>query len=307
MDAQQNNQPEEHKPSASKQPPSPLENASAPKLQPERKPSWNLGPRELPESAPDRIKFGSRLVLYKKMQNEDMAMYMVHIKGKPTFIFIMNTLDPQTAIDWKGAFRGRDGVLLADRDGVVKDSRFLNDTEKSSAEDVMVPSALEASAKLNKANIGLGIVTNQGGYQWGRMSFEDMIAINVRVIQQIANAGGHVDAVFVSPFATPLEEHTDGVYDARKPAPGMFMYAEQLAAANGVEVLAATGDQRTDGAAAQGAGQKFFAITGSSGRWNAERISAEKNGKTLPDLNTDPGAYQEVTEFADVVDVVLAA
>lgn len=264
-----------------------------------------FAPRVLPEDAPERINFGSRLVLNKQLQTEDMVMYMVHIKGRPTPIFIMDKLDPETAISWKGAFRNRDGVILADRDGVVKDSRFLNSTDKDEAEDVMVESSLQAAKRAHEANIGLGIVTNQGGYQTGRMSFEDTVAINVRVIQQIANAGGHVDAVFICPFTESLKEASTGVHDARKPAPGMFMYAEQLAAANNAPVLASTGDQRTDGAAAQAAGQMFYAITGPSGRWDAENVSAKIQGKTLPELNKDPGSYKEVTEFADVVNEIL--
>jgi len=279
-----------------------------------KKPSWNLLPRELPVDAPERIKFGSRLVLKKLTQSPspgvtrqapDMIVYKVYIKGKPTYIFIMDKLDPATALDWSGTFPDRKGVILADRDGVVKDSRFLNDTDKQNAEDVMVDSALEASKRLNEAGIGLGIVTNQGGYQWDRMSFEDMVAINVRVIQQIANAGGHVDAVFVCPFAKPLEEPKPGVYDARKPEPGMFMYAEQLAAKGDIPVLASTGDQRSDGAAAQAAGQKFYAITGPTGRWQTEEAKAQERGKELPKLMGDSSVYEEITEFADVVDAVL--
>jgi D-glycero-D-manno-heptose 1,7-bisphosphate phosphatase len=280
--------------------------SSTPAPAPEKKSSRKYMPRELPESAPDRIDFGSRLVLYKKMQTEDMVLYMTHIKGKPTFLFVMDKLDPATAIAWKGAFRNREGVILADRDGVVKDSRFLNDTDKASAADVMVPSALTAAKRANQAKIGIGIVTNQGGYQAGQMSFEDTIAINVRVIQQIANAGGHVDAVFICPFAKGLDSEKPGVYDARKPSPGMFMFAEQLAAANKVPVLASTGDQRTDGAAAQAAGQKFYAITGPSGRWIQELEAANKRGEELPQLNQDPTVYQEVTEFADVVEAILS-
>lgn len=276
-----------------------------PSPRPEKRHPRDFLPRELPASPPDRIEFGSRLVLYRKMQTEDMVLYVTHIKGRPTFIFVMDKYDPATALAWKGAFRTRAGVILADRDGVLKDSRFLNDTGKDNAAAVMVQSSLQASKRAHRANIGLGIVTNQGGYQSGQMSFQDTIAVNVRVIQQIADAGGHVDAVLICPFAKALEGLPPGVYDARKPAPGMFLFAERLAAANGVRILAATGDQRTDGAAAQAAGQRFYAITGPSGRWRQELAAAQKRGEPLPKLNQEPGAYQEVPEFADVVEAAL--
>ena len=268
-------------------------------------PSPPLGPRRLPELIPDRIEFGSRLVLVKKAQTADMVLYLTHIKGKPTFIFVMGKLDPATAIEWRGAFKNRKGIILCDRDGVVKDSRFLDDAGKESAAEVMIPSALRAAKRAHEANIGLGIVTNQGGYQSGRMSFADTVAINVRVVQQIANAGGRVDAVFICPFTAALDGDGAGIYDARKPAPGMFLYASKLAAAHGIPVIASTGDQRTDGAAAQSAGQRFFAITGPSGRWQAEVVSARQRDERLPELNIDPECYREVHEFADVVEDVL--
>ena len=271
----------------------------------ERRQPRDYLPRKLPASPPDRIQFGSQLVLYRKMQTEDMVLYVTHIKGRPTFIFVMDKYDPATAIAWEGAFRKRAGAILADRDGVLKDSRFLNDTGKGNAAAVMVQSSLQAAKRVHQANIGLGIVTNQGGYQSGQMSFQDTIAVNVRVIQQIADAGGHVDAVLICPFAKALEGLPPGVHDARKPAPGMFLFAERLAAANGVRILAAAGDQRTDGAAAQAAGQKFYAITGPNGRWQQELAAAERRGEALPKLDQGPALYEEVSEFADVVEAAL--
>jgi D-glycero-D-manno-heptose 1,7-bisphosphate phosphatase len=268
---------------------------------PAQKPSPEPTRGRLPQDAPDRIDFQSRLVLYKQAQTEDMLMYITHIKDKPTFIFVMDRYDPETAIDWRGAFRNRDGLVLTDRDGVVKDFRFLNDTKKESAEDVMVPGSLEGGKELNEANIGVAFVTNQGG----RDSLEDKIAINVRVAQQMANAGGHVDAIFICPFAKHADDIQEGTYDARKPDPGMFIFAEKLAENNNVPVLASVGDQRTDGAAIQRAGQKFSAITGPTGRWNAELAAARKRGKELPELNTDPEVYQEFNQFSAVVDHVL--
>lgn len=267
--------------------------------------SVSYGPRQLPEPAPDRIHFGSRLVLYKKSQLPGVALYVTHIKGRPSTLFVMERYEPANAIPWKGVFRNRSGVILADRDGVLKDSRFLMETGKAKTAEVMVPSALVAARRAHENNIGLGIVTNQGSYQTGQLSFEDTVAINVRVIQQIANAGGHVDAVFICPFAKALADPAARVYDARKPSPGMFLYAERLARASGARVLASTGDQRTDGAAAQAAGQKFYAVTGPSGRWEDELLTAAKRRETLPILNQDPSVYREVGEFADVVEAVL--
>ena len=58
------------------------------------------------------------------------------------------------------------------------------------------------------------------------------------------------------------------------------MFAMQLAAAQDVPVLAMVGDQRTDGAAGQTAGSKFFAVTDNNGRGEAELESANARTKT---------------------------
>ena len=247
------------------------------------------------------------MVLKKLQQTEDTVLYINYIKGEPTYIFLMEKFDTNTALSLPDFLENRRALVLADRDGVVKYSRFLNDTDKADAAQVMIPSALDASRKLNDAGIGLAIATNQGGYQSGNMSFDDTVAINVRVSQQMADAGGHLDAIFICPFAESLENIPSGVYDARKPASGMPLFARHLAVPREIPVLAMIGDQRTDGAAGQGAGLKFFAVTDEHGRWEAELESARRDHKELPTLDTDPSVYQEVPAFADAVAILLTA
>ena len=246
------------------------------------------------------------MVLKKLRQTEDTVLYINYIKGEPTYIFLMEKFDPRTAMKLSDFLANRRALVLADRDGVVKNSNFLNDTNKEKAADVMIPSALEAAKKLNDAGVGFAIVTNQGGYQSCNMSFEDTVAINVRVSQQLADAGGHLDAIFICPFAKNLEHPGPGVYDARKPSGGMPLFAKQLAAASEVPVLAMIGDQRTDGAAGQAAGLKFFAVTDEHGRWQEEVESAQRNHEKLPTLDTDASVYREVPAFADAVAALLA-
>lgn len=275
-------------------------------LQPAPRQPAALRPRALPSPAPERITFSKRLVLKKLRQSDGVVMYVTHIKGKPTFLFMMEKLDPATAVRVSGFLPGRRALVVADRDGVVKDSRFLNEVDKQQAADVMIPSALEACKRLNEAGIGFALATNQGGYETNKMSFEDTLAINVRVIQQIADAGGHVDAVFICPFTSGLKGARDGVYDARKPSPGMPLYAKMLAERAGVPTLAMVGDQRTDGGAAQAAGLKFYAVTDKNGRWVDELVSAQKKGEALPELDTSPEAYKEQPSLADAVDDILS-
>jgi D-glycero-D-manno-heptose 1,7-bisphosphate phosphatase len=265
----------------------------------------NRAPRELPNPAPSRIRIG-RMNLKKLAQTKDMILYINYIDRRPTLFYVMAKLDPETALKPKGGFsKDRKGVMLADRDGVVKDSRFLNEPDKEQTQDVMIPSALEAAKKLDDNDIALVLVTNQGGYETGKMTFEDTLAINVRVSQQIANAGGHLDAVFICPFSSELKDAPEGVHDARKPSSGMTLYAKQLAEAKGIKVIGMAGDQRTDGAAAQGAGLKFNAVTDGNGRWADELATAQRKNETLPTLNKDPAVYKEFGSFADVVNDIL--
>ena len=264
-----------------------------------------MKPRTLPNPAPEHIEFDSRMVVKRLRQSDDMVLYSNYINDEPTFIVLMASFDPGTALTVQGFLDNRRALVVADRDGVVKTSEFLNTPDKKDAKKVMIPSALAASRKLNEAGVGLAIATNQGGYQSDEMSFVDTIATNVRVSQQLADAGGHLDAVFICPFAVGLQNPPPDVIDARKPAGGMPLYAKHLAAVSATPVLAMIGDQRTDGAAGQAAGLKFFAVTDKNGRWEAELEAAMRKHEELPTLDTDPCVYREVPAFADAVGILL--
>lgn len=261
--------------------------------------------RTLPNPAPELVRVG-KMSLKKLAQTDDMVLYINYIKGRPTLVYVMAKLDPSTSLALNGGFaKDRKALVLADRDGVIKDSRFLNTPDKQQAADVMIPSALAAAKKLDDAGVGLALVTNQGGYEIGKMTFEETIAINVRVSQQVSNAGGHLDAIFICPFSSGLKDAPDGVLDARKPSAGMTTYAKQLADKKNIKLLGMAGDQRTDGAAGQGAGLPFYAVTDGNGRWEAELADAKRKNEHLPTLDTTPGAYEEHATFASTVDAML--
>jgi len=261
--------------------------------------------RQLPSPAPETIKIG-KLTAKRVGQTADMVRYEVHIKGKPLFVDVMEKYNPKTALAApEGFLKGRKAVLLTDRDGVLnKANSFLNKPADVTA-DAMIPKGLTGAKALDDAKVGLAIVTNQGGYQIGKMSFEDMLAVNVRVAQRVAEAGGRVDAILICPFNDKLASTKTGDVDARKPSAGMPVHAAKLAAAAGVKVIGMAGDQRTDGGAGQGAGLTFFAITDPvNGRWDAEEASAKKKHVTLPTL--DAAKMVKVATFGDVAARVLA-
>jgi D-glycero-D-manno-heptose 1,7-bisphosphate phosphatase len=264
--------------------------------------------RQLPEPAPDSIKAG-RLTAKKVAQSADMVRYVVYIKGKPTFIDLMEKLNPATELAApKGLLAGRRGVVITDRDGVLnKANAFLNKSADVSAE-VMIPSALAGAKALDEAGIGLVIATNQGGYQTGKMSFEETIAVNARIAHELAAGGGHVDAIVICPFNEKLPNPGPQDIDARKPGPGLVVHGAKLGSAAGAPAIAMIGDQRTDGAAGQGAGLPFIAITNTeTGRWQAELDAARRKNETLPALNSGADAYSEVNDFAAAAAKVIAA
>lgn len=262
--------------------------------------------RILPSPAPQQLQVG-RMVATLVARNDDVLLYVTYIKGKPTYVYVMDRFDPATALaPPKGLFKDRDGVLVADRDGVVKNSAFLNEPAKAATQAVMLPTALAASRRLNAAKKAFCLATNQGGYETGKMTLADTIAVNVRVAQQIADAGGHVDAIFICPFNSAAKDLKPGQFDARKPSPAMPLFNNWLAAKRRIPVLGMVGDQRTDGAAAQGAGLKFFGLTDpTNGRWQDELVAAKQKGETLPTLDTNPSRYAEHTDLASVVQHLL--
>jgi hypothetical protein len=88
----------------------------------------------------------------------------------------------------------------------------------------------------------------------------------------------------------------------------MPKHAINLASGAKVPVLAMVGDQRTDGAAGQGAGLPFYAITDTTfGRWQAELDSARRKNQTLPSLDQTSGKLVEVADFSAAAARAIAA
>ena len=93
------------------------------------------------------------------------------------------------AVEIDGVAFAPGSLVIADRDGVVKDSTFLNSTESEEAEGVMIPSALEAGRRLNDAGVAEEIGSfpliirpaytlggSGGGIAYNREEFEVIVA-----------------------------------------------------------------------------------------------------------------------------------
>jgi D-glycero-D-manno-heptose 1,7-bisphosphate phosphatase len=122
----------------------------------------------------------------------------------------------------------RRDLILLDRDGVL--NRMVFDPEHGTADSPLHPSQVEvvpgvatALARLTDAGFGLAIVTNQPAAAKGKTTFENLAAVNARVVEEISREGGRILSSHLC-----LHRAEEGC-GCRKPAPGLL---EQALAAN---------------------------------------------------------------------------
>jgi len=132
---------------------------------------------------------------------------------------------------WIQSLRRPDGsatrpALFLDRDGVIVEE--VNHLHRP--EDVrVVPEAPMVIAAANARGYPVVIVTNQSGIGQGLFGWNDFIAVQDRILGDLAMSGAFVDGVFACPHhpqAKPPYDHPD--HPARKPNPGMLVRAARL-------------------------------------------------------------------------------
>ena len=142
-------------------------------------------------------------------------------------------------------------ALFLDRDGVIVEE--VDHLHR--AEDVrLIDGAASVIATANRRAIPVVVVTNQSGIGQGLFGWDAFIAVQTRILADLAAEGAFVDGVFACPHhpkALPPYGHPD--HPARKPNPGML-----LGAAERLPLDLATswiiGDRTRDLAAGRGAG-----------------------------------------------------
>ncbi|MDB5418650.1 MAG: histidinol-phosphate phosphatase [Phenylobacterium sp.] len=113
-------------------------------------------------------------------------------------------------------FLDRDGVLNEDRGYVARWEDFA-----------WVAGAREAVAAFNQAGWLVIVVTNQSGVGRGYYTEADMHALHARMGEELARAGGHIDAFYFAPHhpEAPVESYRHPDPPDRKPNPGMILRA----------------------------------------------------------------------------------
>ena len=115
-------------------------------------------------------------------------------------------------------------ALFLDRDGVLNEDRGYVSRWEDFA---WVPGAREAVATFNRAGWLVIVVTNQSGVGRGYYTEADMHALHTRMGEELARAGGHIDAFYFAPHHpdAPVESYRHPDPPDRKPNPGMILRA----------------------------------------------------------------------------------
>jgi D-glycero-D-manno-heptose 1,7-bisphosphate phosphatase len=115
-------------------------------------------------------------------------------------------------------------ALFLDRDGVLnEDQGYVHRWEDFR----WIPGAKETIAAFNRAGWLVFVVTNQSGVGRGYYAEADMHALHARMNEDLAAAGGRIDAIYFCPDHpdAPLERYRHPDPPNRKPNPGMILQA----------------------------------------------------------------------------------
>jgi len=155
-------------------------------------------------------------------------------------------------------------AVFLDRDGTIAEEvGYLNHVSRFR----ILPRVAESIRRLNDAGMPVIVVTNQSGV--GRGYFPESLVQTVHelMIQQLADEGAHLDAVYYCPHTS-----AEGC-DCRKPNPGMLKRAAREHAID-LRRSIVVGDRHGDIALAHRAGARSILVRTGYGEgeylWNAE-------------------------------------
>jgi D-glycero-D-manno-heptose 1,7-bisphosphate phosphatase len=163
----------------------------------------------------------------------------------------------------------QDGTLFLDRDGVLN-RRLPDDYVKHWGEWEWLPGVLKALADLAGLFPRIVIVTNQRGIARGLMNEDALADIHARMLADVAQAGGRIDAIYYCPH------DKDAGCDCRKPGIGMYRKAKDAFPEIDPQRSILVGDSGSDIEMAKGAG--MWAVYVGEGNALADRCVADLPG-----------------------------
>jgi D-glycero-D-manno-heptose 1,7-bisphosphate phosphatase len=118
-------------------------------------------------------------------------------------------------------FLSRRPAIILDRDGVLNEKAPRAQYIRNWSEWKWLPGAKESLRRLNQAGFKVILVSNQAGINRGAMTGQDLHAIHLKMVAEVEQSGGRVDAIYFCPH------DWDEGCECRKPRPGMLFQAQQ--------------------------------------------------------------------------------
>jgi histidinol-phosphate phosphatase family protein len=169
------------------------------------------------------------------------------------------------------AFLRREPTLILDRDGVLNRKPPQAQYVRNWSEWEWLPGSLEALGLLREAGYRTIIASNQPGIGRGVMSEADLKAVHDRMMREIAQAGGRIEAIYHCPH------YWEDGCECRKPAPGLLYQAQQDFHLD-LTRTPFIGDDERDAAAAASADCPFHRVTSTRSLLDVTRQLLELKG-----------------------------
>ncbi len=198
--------------------------------------------------------------------------------------------------EWRSPRRPAPALFL-DRDGVIiEDTGHLHKVHDIE----MIAGVEQVIAEANRRGVHVVVVTNQSGIGQGLFRWEDFAEVQGHILEVLAAAGAHIDAVLACPFTY----HGDGPlvhadHPARKPNPGMLLKAAE---ALHVDLTRSwiVGDRATDMGAGRNAGIRggLHVLTGAGPEERPLALAERRTGFDVHPVDSVAGALEMlVREF----------
>ncbi len=173
-------------------------------------------------------------------------------------------------------------LVILDRDGVINQDSSKH--IRSPEEWVPIPGSLDAISRLNRAGYRVVIASNQSGIARRLFDIDSLNRIHETMHRQLAEVGGHVDAIFFCP-CLPKDN-----CNCFKPKPGMLLeISERLRTP--LEKVPYVGDKLIDVQAARAAGARPFLVKTGYG------IKTLKSKENFDDV----AVFENLAEAADAL------
>ena len=164
-------------------------------------------------------------------------------------------------------------AVFLDRDGTINQHTMGYVTSWKKFK--FLPNTLPSLARLSRLDYKIIIVTNQSAVARGLMSMDDLEEIHSRMLAQVEDAGGRIDAVYV------CAHHPDDRCICRKPLTGLVELAKETYGLD-LENSWFVGDNTKDVATGRKAGCKTILVeTGYGGKDGLHKIEPDYKAKDL--------------------------